>query len=119
MRFIPTWFPGAGFKRQARAWKVRFDTIMDVPFAWAKQQLVSFPLHIIFLRRLLTYIFFHTDDDWFIPLKADGNAVESFVLRFLNREDGTYLDPDDEDVVKWCASGLYSGAADTVSFRSS
>ena len=30
-------------------------------------------------------------------------------------EDGSYPSQDEEDIIKWCASGLYAGAADTVS----
>lgn len=42
VRYTPSWLPGAGFKRQALSWKKRFDSIMDIPFTWAKNQIVSF-----------------------------------------------------------------------------
>lgn len=41
LRFIPAWVPGAGFKRAAADYKKRLSRIDEVPFAWAKEQIVS------------------------------------------------------------------------------
>ena len=40
MRFIPSWFPGAGFKRYARSISKELALFENVPFDWAKKQIV-------------------------------------------------------------------------------
>ncbi|KAI5120525.1 hypothetical protein M0805_004533 [Coniferiporia weirii] len=84
LRFVPSWFPGAGFKRRAGEWRARFDYLSRVPHAWVKSQI------------------------------ADGKALPSFTSKFLCPEDGSYPSAEEEDIIQWCASGLYAGAADTT-----
>ena len=36
VKYVPEWFPGAGFKRQASLWKKHVDAMADVPFELAK-----------------------------------------------------------------------------------
>ena len=43
VRFIPDWFPGAGFKRRAKEVGRELSDIEFVPFNWAKTQIVSNP----------------------------------------------------------------------------
>lgn len=33
----------------------------------------------------------------------------------LYPEDGKILNPEEEDILKWCSAALYAGGADTVS----
>ncbi|GAW07580.1 cytochrome p450 [Lentinula edodes] len=41
LKYIPEWFPGAGFKRKAREW-ARYSTIMrELPYAAAKKQILQ------------------------------------------------------------------------------
>ncbi|KAF9072507.1 cytochrome P450 [Rhodocollybia butyracea] len=41
MKYIPEWFPGAGFKRKAKEWS-RYSTLMrELPFAAAKEQIAQ------------------------------------------------------------------------------
>ena len=39
--YIPTWFPGAQWKRKAQAWRKDMDALCDVPFNYAKAQIVG------------------------------------------------------------------------------
>uniref|UniRef100_A0A0W0F3X1 Cytochrome P450 n=1 Tax=Moniliophthora roreri TaxID=221103 RepID=A0A0W0F3X1_MONRR len=39
LRFVPEWFPGANFKRQARIWAPLYDAMVDIPFNYVIQQL--------------------------------------------------------------------------------
>jgi hypothetical protein len=41
VRFLPSWFPGAGFKRTAIEHGKRMSRVDTVPFNWTKQQIVS------------------------------------------------------------------------------
>lgn len=41
VRFVPSWFPGAGFKRKARAWGKRYVELENLTHSWAMKQIVS------------------------------------------------------------------------------
>jgi hypothetical protein len=41
VRFLPVWFPLAGFKRHAEMAKKKMDRVEEVPFEWAKKNIVS------------------------------------------------------------------------------
>lgn len=41
LRFVPSWFPGAQFKRHANIWSVGFHKMVEEPYAWIKQHLVQ------------------------------------------------------------------------------
>ena len=47
-------------------------------------------------------------------LQAKGTAVPNFVTNLL---EGRKVSPEEEDEIKWAASSLYSGGADTVRNR--
>lgn len=40
VRYIPDWFPGAGFKRLALQIRSKVAGIRNIPFLWAKSQIV-------------------------------------------------------------------------------
>lgn len=47
LKYVPSWMPGAGFKRQAKEWKKDAIAMVNVPFRAAKQGIVSsFPSEI-------------------------------------------------------------------------
>lgn len=33
VKYVPEWFPGAGFQRKAREWRFEVDRVVDAPFA--------------------------------------------------------------------------------------
>lgn len=41
VKHLPSWFPGAGFKRKAAVWKAQIEEGADAPFQWMKDRLVS------------------------------------------------------------------------------
>ncbi|KAJ7189263.1 cytochrome P450 [Mycena filopes] len=41
LKYVPDWFPGAGFKRQAKAWRKIAEDFRDVPFDEVKHQVAS------------------------------------------------------------------------------
>lgn len=53
VKYIPSWFPGAGFKKEANAWKQMTDNMIDLPYAAVKQEIVTRFVIITFTR--LTY----------------------------------------------------------------
>jgi len=84
LRFVPDWFPGAGFKRVAQDAKPRLGRIESEPFKWAEKNIET------------------------------GNYIESFTSKFLRPESGTFPDDGEKDIIKWVAGGLYLGGADTT-----
>ena len=42
VRYIPEWFPGAGFKSTARKWKEEVQEMVDQPHQWVKEQMVHY-----------------------------------------------------------------------------
>ncbi|KXN87802.1 O-methylsterigmatocystin oxidoreductase [Leucoagaricus sp. SymC.cos] len=50
---------------------------------------------------------------WVKQQMASGSYMESFTSEFLSQE-GTVIDQEKEDVIRWSAGGLYVGASDTT-----
>ena len=46
LKHVPEWFPGAGFQKKAKAWKKLAHTMIEVPFAAAKKNIVRHPLYL-------------------------------------------------------------------------
>lgn len=44
LRFVPAWFPGAGFQQTAAYAKKHSNRIESIPFNWAKEQIGSFTI---------------------------------------------------------------------------
>ncbi|KAF8958869.1 cytochrome P450 [Flammula alnicola] len=88
LRFIPSFFPGAQWKRQGLIWRERLRYLSEVPHNWVKGQM------------------------------AKKHYEESFTSRLLRPGDGIGgakpISAEEEDIIKWCAGGLYAGAADTT-----
>ncbi|KAG6872786.1 hypothetical protein C0995_006706 [Termitomyces sp. Mi166 len=84
VRYIPSFFPGAGWKRQGEEWRQRLNALSEVPHVWVKEQM------------------------------AASDFIESFTSQHLRPNGIDMVGPEQEDVVKWCAGGLYAGAGDTT-----
>ncbi|KAJ7600488.1 cytochrome P450 [Mycena floridula] len=41
LRFVPSWFPGTGWKKKAIRYRIACQAMVDVPYHWAKEQLVT------------------------------------------------------------------------------
>ncbi|KAG2153555.1 cytochrome P450 [Suillus bovinus] len=85
LRFLPSWFPGAGFKRVAFDIGKKLSSIDTIPYNWAKQQIQS------------------------------GSYTHSFVSEQLLPEDGSTVGAQQEEITKWCSQGIYAGGLDTTS----
>ena len=46
MKYLPTWFPGAGFQRKAAVWKEIIVDSVDFPFSLLKASMVLLPLRL-------------------------------------------------------------------------
>lgn len=39
VKYVPSWFPGAEFKRKAKAWNKNVQDTIDVPYAFVQEQM--------------------------------------------------------------------------------
>ncbi|KAJ7229088.1 cytochrome P450 [Mycena pura] len=83
LRFLPEWFPGAGFKRQAKEWSQTLYSQSLEPHMWVKEQIRA------------------------------GTAIPSFTSTLLQPADGHTVDADEEDKIIWTSGALYLAGADT------
>lgn len=84
LRYVPSWFPAAGFKKWAADARSKLDEMTRAPHDMVKAQM------------------------------AAGTAVPSFTSRNLIDADGNPVSPDKEEAVVWVSAALYVGAADTT-----
>ena len=49
MRYLPEWFPGGGFHKDAKRWRKMLNDTVNMPYAFVLEQLVRF---------LLTFVVF-------------------------------------------------------------
>ncbi|EIW87317.1 cytochrome P450 [Coniophora puteana RWD-64-598 SS2] len=84
LRFIPSWFPGATFRRVAEDARIRLLELDKITYQWAKNAIDT------------------------------GKYSPSFCSDHLLPEDGREVTPDLEQIVRYCSAGLYVGGADTT-----
>lgn len=82
LRFVPTWMPGAGFKRRAAWVRERMRNIDRFPFNWTKEQIVR---HMLYLPShpdlyLISYrnpeITLSHSHRWAFSLKVENRLVQ-------------------------------------------
>ncbi|KAF8212348.1 cytochrome P450 [Mycena galopus ATCC 62051] len=83
LRFLPEWFPGAGFKKTAREWSQTLYEQSLEPHEWVKEQIRA------------------------------GTAVPSFTSTLLQPSDGHSVDVEEDDKILWTSGALYFAGADT------
>ncbi|KAF7350381.1 Cytochrome P450 [Mycena venus] len=84
LRFIPSWFPFATFKRTMFEAKKVIDVVEAVPFEWAKEKIAS------------------------------GNYTDSFFSQYFRPDEDSPLDDEDWRNLKWTSASIYSGGAHTT-----
>ncbi|OJA18742.1 hypothetical protein AZE42_13979, partial [Rhizopogon vesiculosus] len=76
----------AEFKRVAFDIGQKLSRLDAIPFHWVKQQIQS------------------------------GSYMPSFTSAHLLPEDGSTVDAEQEDIIRWCNHGIYAGGTHTVRF---
>ncbi|KAJ7607917.1 cytochrome P450 [Roridomyces roridus] len=87
LKYVPEWFPGAGFRQKAKEWNALTCEMRDRPFVEAKRKIAS------------------------------GNAPESFTslaLRYSSADLGSETKADTETLVKETAGATFAAGSDTV-----
>lgn len=97
VKHIPTWMPGAGFKRHALRTRIKVRTMHDTPYEMVRKATVSLDSRI------------STSHSFF--LKAAGTAIPSFTSRLISDNLAAGHSPvHDEEDIKGVAGTLYGGA---------
>ncbi|KAJ1303739.1 hypothetical protein OPQ81_008163 [Rhizoctonia solani] len=84
LRYIPSWFPGATFKRKAKEWARVTTKHRQAPF------------------------------DYVLKSMAEGTADPSFTSKLLEPEDGSQVSESEKEMIKIVASHLYGAGAHTT-----
>jgi cytochrome P450 len=84
LKYVPDWFPGAGFKRKAKAWRKLSDSMLNVPYEMTKPKILDGTARPSMMQELIEN---HTDKD--------------------GRIEG-------EDDIAACTAVTYGGGADTT-----
>ncbi|KAL4959505.1 cytochrome P450 [Aspergillus stella-maris] len=84
LKYIPSWLPGAGFKRTAAKWRDNLITTIEKPYRLVQKQM------------------------------KEGKYPDSYLSNLLEEARGRTLTADEEKVIKWSAGSLYTGGADTT-----
>ncbi|KAJ6566541.1 cytochrome P450 [Mycena capillaripes] len=84
LKYVPDFFPGAGFKRDARAWRKSVSAMPEVPYNFVKRSL------------------------------AEGTAKSSIASRVLQQMDESESTQDQELVLKNVLGVCYDAGSDTV-----
>ncbi|RDX54448.1 cytochrome P450 [Lentinus brumalis] len=85
LRYLPSWFPGAGFKRKAIQWKTKMEEFVDKPFELVKSRM------------------------------REGTATPCFCTTLLDEmldKDEKHAEQDFD--LRWTANSMYSASLDTT-----
>ena len=57
VRHLPSWFPGAGFKRKAAVWKKEVEKLVDEPFEYVEKMMARSSSFVAYIHLLIrTYL---------------------------------------------------------------
>ncbi|CAE6427800.1 unnamed protein product [Rhizoctonia solani] len=87
LEYIPSWLPGAEWKRKALRWSKAREDLVNTPFNWTKQQMASGTAQPSVLSSILT------------SLATDESGLDQ---------------AEEEERIKWAVGSLYGGAMDTT-----
>ena len=105
VKYLPAWFPGAGFLQKAAAWKETIVDSVDFPFSLLKARMVFLPDFAHICASLSSGL---------LPQNA-GTAPPSFCSTLLQESDPAIAAfAIDEFDIKWTANSMYAASMDTV-----
>ncbi len=102
VKHIPSWLPGATFKRQAAEWKKATDAMVERPFKAVRTAMVSLHSH---RSKLFCGPRLVSD----ASIQAEGKATPSMILSLLNEADDSEDKQRKETVISGVAAAAYTG----------
>ena len=91
VKYIPSWFPGAGFKRKAAEWRRGVLKGVSTPFEQAKKDMV-----------LNNFLLWDDQNMIYFDLQAAGMALPSFTSRILEDMPNGVT----EDLLMWVTGSM-------------
>ncbi|KAI0324071.1 cytochrome P450 [Cubamyces sp. BRFM 1775] len=88
LKHVPSWFPGAGFKRNAAVWKQKMEAFVNVPYDYTKAQMRQ-----------------GTAVPCYVSMLLDDAALENKEQTVDNQRDFD---------IRWTANSLYAASFDTT-----
>ncbi|KAH7097918.1 cytochrome P450 [Auriculariales sp. MPI-PUGE-AT-0066] len=87
LRYLPEWFPGAGFIRQARFWNKTAFAMYDVPFQMVKAAMATGTSH---------------------------HQSHSLAASLLRGENGSVMSDEEEDIIRYATGSMYGAGGETT-----
>jgi hypothetical protein len=99
LKYVPSWFPGAGFQKKAARWRKATDTMAEKPFRHVQEQLVR--VHSVRAHELLLTMI----------LQKNGKATPSVAASLIERlpDEGDPQRFSEERIAKDVAWVTYAG----------
>ncbi|CCO36001.1 O-methylsterigmatocystin oxidoreductase Short=OMST oxidoreductase [Rhizoctonia solani AG-1 IB] len=91
LEVIPSWFPGAGWKRLAETWRQDKENMINVPYEWAKQHMASGTAPPSIVNTLLT------------NLRSKSSESPELAAQM----------EEQEDPLKWAVGSLFGAGSET------
>ena len=107
MRHLPSWIPGAGFKRYAVEWRKLIEAFVNEPYEDCKQKIVGRllspppPACVLTCPRIM---------------QQNGTASPSFTSLAFDKDENMTEQQDFD--LRWTINSMYTGSIDTVRSRS-
>lgn len=98
VKYLPTWLPGAGFKKQAYEWRKSITAMVEVPFNAVKQAIVSISDSSPSDNTVYT-----------IPFQSDGIASNSMIVSLLSELNEGEDNSHKEHIISGVAAAAYTG----------
>ncbi len=95
LRHVPSWLPGAGFKKTAELWRNTLMEAVDIPYNFVQQRLVRYLPPYFSAMNLTMHI-----------AQSEHTNTSNFTSDLLEKGK---LDDDKEHSIKWSAASLYGG----------
>ena len=109
MRYVPKWVPGAGFQHTAEYFKETVTELVEKPFAFVRHQVAAGTAEPSYVSSLLEK-YEEGDDEEETEEKEDEKTGRKGGRRGGKKR----MTEEEEECVKWSASSLYTGGADTT-----
>ncbi|KIK42243.1 hypothetical protein CY34DRAFT_83884 [Suillus luteus UH-Slu-Lm8-n1] len=112
LKYLPLWFPGASFKRNAVIWKAKMEEFVDRPYEFVKSEIKkgtarpSFVSTLLEPPKLFSYDASTDDDD-----SSSSDHDSSFSSHNTKASQDTTTDDHD---IRWTANSMYSASIDTT-----
>ncbi|EUC60774.1 cytochrome P450 family protein [Rhizoctonia solani AG-3 Rhs1AP] len=81
LQYVPSWFPGTGWKRRVATWRKEREAMMNTSFNWTKKQMVAGT--------------------------AQPSIVNSLLTKLAAHPPSTHSVEEEEDRIKWATGSLY------------